>query len=58
MAGEWKTVLLSDLYEFSSGISKPRSVRIFGTPLLICTETKNNRPFYAGLPSVRNWSSG
>jgi type I restriction enzyme, S subunit len=30
MAGEWKTVPLGDLYEFSSGLSKPRSQFGFG----------------------------
>ncbi len=34
MGGEWKTVPLGELYEFSSGLSKPRSAFGSGYPFL------------------------
>lgn len=42
MADEWRTVPLSDLYEFSSGLSKPRSEFGFGQGFLTFKDVLDN----------------
>ena len=42
MADEWKTVPLSDLYDFSSGLSKPRSEFGFGHGFLAFKDVLDN----------------
>jgi hypothetical protein len=43
MAGEWRTVPLSELYEFSSGLSKPRAEFGFGRAFLTFKDVLDTR---------------